>query len=104
MLLLLRDPPECGGATAADGVEELTDDDVTRESGTLGGVGGSGDKGDDPRPVNEDGGVIEAIDANICAGVVPLGGGVTLPPPPGVGLVIPLAGGLILFSFWRLLK
>ena len=84
----------------------IDDDVVTRERGILGGVGGSGDKGEEPRPVSDDGGVMEAIDANIWAGVAPplqlpaSGGGVTLPPPPpGVGLAIPPAGGLILFSF-----
>lgn len=78
-------------------------------------MGGSfGDRGDDPNPVSEDGGVIEAMDASMAA--VP--GGVTggavgvmlpsLPPLPtipateGLGLVIPELGGLILFSFWRL--
>lgn len=87
----------------------------------MGGVGGSGERGDDPSPVSEEGGVMDAIDASMAAvfggvtGIV----GVTFPLPPllllpsrpldppfppadGLGLVIPLLGGLILFSFWRL--
>jgi hypothetical protein len=91
---------------------------VTSESGTLGGVGGSGDMGDDPSPVSDEGGVMEAIDANMAAVLVGVAGiGVELPPllpplpplppsrPPirpasdGLGLAIPLLGGLIRFSF-----
>ena len=84
---------------------------VTRDKGTLGGVGGSGDKGDEPSPVSEDGGVMDAIEANMAAVLGGVTGivGVTFPLPSrpaieGLGLVIPLLGGLILFSFWRLLN
>lgn len=84
-------------------------------------MGGSGDRGDEPNPVSEDGGVIEAIDANMAAVLGGVTGivGVTLPLPllpllllpsrppdplvipaiDGLGLVIPLLGGLIRFSF-----
>lgn len=88
---------------------------VTNDSGTLGGVGGSGDKGDEPNPVRDDGGVIDAIEANMAAVLVGVAGiGVELPPtspgrtddpfinppiPEGLGLAIPLLGGLIRFSF-----
>lgn len=95
---------------------------VTKDKGTLGGVGGSGDRGDEPSPVSEDGGVMDAIEASMAAVLGGVTGivGVTLPPPPppplvlpsrppeplvtppaieGLGLVIPLLGGLIRFSF-----
>lgn len=81
-------------------------------------MGGSGDSGDEPNPVSDDGGVIEAIEASIAAVLVGVAGiGVELPPPSpariedpfinpakpdGLGLAIPLLGGLIRFSFWRL--
>lgn len=87
---------------------------MTRDSGTLGGVGGSGDRGDDANPVSEEGGVMEAIEASMAAVLVG-GSGVELPPPSrpfepalirpfrpaidGLGLAIPLLGGLIRFSF-----
>lgn len=86
-------------------------------------MGGSGERGEEPSPVSEDGGVMEAIEASIAAVFGGVTGmvGVMLPPPPlvllpsrppdplvppgadGLGLVIPLLGGLIRFSFWRLL-
>lgn len=86
---------------------------MTNDKGTLlGGVGGSlGDRGDDPNPVSDDGGVMEAIEANMAAvlgGVVGGAVGDTLPSRPplpdiptieGLGLAIPVLGGLIRFSF-----
>ena len=97
---------------------------VTSESGTFeGGVGGSGESGDEPvSPVSEDGGVMDAIEANMAAVLVGVAGIGVEPslqrcreefisfmipespdgPPQGLGLAIPLAGGLIRFSFCRL--
>lgn len=85
-----------------------------RRASGAGGVGVSGDRGDALSPVSEDGGVMDAIEASIEAalfgGVVGIVG-VTLPFPlepsrpfdvDDVGLPMPLAGGLMRFSFCRL--